>query len=94
MPVSKQIWKYPLNPGVNYIDMPVDSQILCVHEQHGVAAIWAQVNTQETQTVERCILVVATGESFKTEGQEYIGTIFLVGGGFVLHAYEVKKGYA
>ena len=40
----KTIWKYNLDPLRSIYPMPDGAELLSVHEQHGVAQLWALVD--------------------------------------------------
>lgn len=88
----KTIHKYPLplnSDGRNTLDMPSDSTIIKTALQHGIATIWARVDT-DRPIVKRGFLFVGTGYEIPNPlVSAYIDTFMFVGGDLVLHLFEV-----
>lgn len=81
------IWKFVLPP-VDVVDvpMPQGAKILSVQAQGGIPCVWAQVETTNVMEMRR-FYVFMTGEEIDTEHKEYLGTILLRGGSYVIHIY-------
>jgi len=87
---KRQIWKYPLSQSQEQtVRMPKDAVILCVHEQHGVPALWAMVDL-DAPTENRTFVIVGTGWDTTQDPADCIGTVFVQGGRFVWHIFEPK----
>jgi len=68
--------------------MPRDAEILCVNEQDGRIALWAEV-VPERHTQVRKIMIRGTGHSIDPNiEKKYIGTVFLEGKALVFHVFE------
>jgi len=77
----KLIYKYPLKrTETQVVQLPVESSILCVHEQHGVMALWALFREAEREnTIPWTVQIRGTGQHGHTENlnaPDYVGTIF------------------
>lgn len=89
-PDFKTIYKYSLlHTGGNSVDMPQGAKILAVQSQQGVPTIWALVDVGQP-TEKRTFLVVGTGHTIDGLG-EYVGTVQLNEGRFVVHVFEAAK---
>lgn len=73
------IYKYPLDwhrvdgKGHVILDLPHGFRILKVDFQHSYITLWILVN-DENPTERVGFKVVATGQEFKPDGYEYVGT--------------------
>ncbi len=92
----RQVWKYALSiqklqpNDLITIQLPYRAEILCVHEQHEEICLWAKVNPEESETVERTFRIAGTGHDLANGSFEYIGTAFLQDGDLVFHVFECK----
>jgi len=59
--MNNVIWKYPLKPELNRIEMPKNALTLTVQIQGDQPVLWALVNPEEEQET-RSFLVATTGE--------------------------------
>lgn len=97
------VWKFPLGVAVDsgillkwdseqYIEMPVGAKILSGNMQFGVACLWALVDPQARREMRR-FYVVNTGGSLPDDfkEKEFITTLILAEGTFVLHVFEDRK---
>lgn len=89
----RAIWKVQLKAdiGRQAIKMPRGAKILSVQDQCGNLCLWAEVDTEEPAET-RNIRIYGTGHEVRTRYTsrlEYIATIQLFGGSFVLHIYEI-----
>lgn len=85
----RTIWKYKLNQYSKLaIQMPKNSNILCVKHFQGDICLWAEVNTtdgmEELET--RYFAIYGTGWEMDLDNSKYIGTVFE--NIFVWHIYE------
>jgi hypothetical protein len=89
------IYKYPITAyGRQQIKLRLD-QILCVQPQGDTPTLWALVDDQLPEVV-LSIIVVFTGENIPPNDMDYIGTVLVRDGHFVLHVFvesveEVKE---
>lgn len=84
----KTIYKYPLKEARTVLQLPSNSEILCIQLQNKTPTLWAIVeNDTDEKEIKREILCFGTGQSFENyTNLNYIGT--LQKGGFVFHAFE------
>ena len=83
----KEVWKYKIEPNIK-IDMPKDSEILCVQTQFKKPCIWVMVNPNEKIMETREIEVFGTGHKMSDNNRKYIGTFQVNDGMFVFHVFE------
>lgn len=69
------------------VEMPVDSEILCVQTQDGTPCIWAKVYPEAIKET-RTFHIRGTGHTLQGNEGNYIGTFQLGGGAFVGHLFE------
>lgn len=93
----KTIWKAQLRPQigstVSTIDIPANSIILSVGEQHGDVSLWFQVDDQ-LPIEQRVFEVIGTGHEIKEEpniSKVYVGRADLMSGNLILHIFEHFK---
>lgn len=90
--MSAAVWKYRLRYPLTTVAMPAGAKLLHVGVQEvelfTTAVVWALVNPDETQMIERQFMLVPTGHPFYGEGMDYVGTVLLDDGAFVLHVFE------
>jgi hypothetical protein len=82
----KTVYKYPLEVNVCTIDLPIDSKVVCVHEQNSVPTLWIEHDTTKPSK-EFSFCVVATGGHIPNDW-EHIGTCFI--GNYVWHVYHTN----
>lgn len=83
----KKIFKYELPIiGLNQIQMPVGSKLLCVQMQGDVICLWALVDPDRLNWEVR-IMVIGTGHEVESN-LHYIGTVQQLGGTIVWHIFE------
>ena len=81
------IWKYQLQlRDRQKVSMPVASTLLSVANQRGTLCLWAMVDPTNTNTVERDIEIIGTGNPIPDGRRSFIGTAVI--GPFVWHAFE------
>lgn len=84
------IYKYPLPAvGRNHLNMPAGAKLLTVQLQHGVPTVWAVVSDEPIES--RVIDLRMTGETLPPDPGEYIATVQMQDGNFVLHAFDVTE---
>lgn len=59
--MSAAVWKFPLVPGPNVLQMPKGARVLHVHDQNGVPCLWALVDP-DAKVDMRGFLVAGTGQ--------------------------------
>lgn len=90
----KAVYKYLIKPtDVQEIKMPINAKILCVQTQNNHPFIWAEVDTEETETELRTIYMHGTGHPYSKEYKNYIGTFqmlegYVEQGSLVFHVFE------
>lgn len=89
----RAVYKYPLPVKDSFlVEMPAGAQILSVQAQGETPTLWALVDPRERlETV--TILCCGTGhDRSDLRDARFIGTVQLLGGAFVLHFFEAKRG--
>jgi hypothetical protein len=89
--MKETIWKYSLKIyGLNKLNVPKDSEVLCVQIQDANPCIWVKVNPGNKK---ECRSFIIFGTGFKIDildiEKKYIGTFQL--GSFVGHLFELLK---
>ena len=90
--MNQVVYKYVLNSGRNWIQLPRGAEVLCCRERCERITLWALVDPA-AELEERVFDVVPTGHQFtRSEGEAltYLGTCLFLNGEFVLHAFEVR----
>ena len=93
----KAVWKYEMPTGQGFLKIPRGATFLSVHIQPGLSVfsatempcVWALVDPGETWET-REVRFYGTGQHSISDNQDYIGTIHMAGGTFVLHAFAVR----
>lgn len=86
------VYKYELNIGITYLELPPYSKILSVGAQGETPVIWAQVGDRNLRPYGKFeILTVLTGKTFDASGYTYVGTL-QTEQGFVGHVYTCRVG--
>lgn len=85
----KTIYKYRIEIHDSIeVMMPQGAKILTVQEQHGMATIWAIVDTDRTD-VKRVLQIVGTGHDLTDRIMgDYIGTFQIDSGNLVFHVFD------
>jgi hypothetical protein len=81
----RTIAKYELKEGENKIVTPNLSEPVCATDQDGKVWLWMEVDTEETEFVDRAFLVTRTGDDI--DGGmvlNYIGYVHLLNGEVVV----------
>lgn len=86
--MSKQVWKYILDPINPVVSVPKGTEILHIDSQNNDLCIWALVDIDEPDDCKRSFLVVGTGHSMPSCELKFIGTALLHNGSLVLHVFE------
>jgi hypothetical protein len=85
-----KVFKYQILPGQNILMIPEPAKLLSVTTQNDKIYLYALVDEEEKE-VKRFIRVIMTGQAADLFDSEYIGTVMLEGGKFVLHAFEENE---
>jgi hypothetical protein len=86
----RNIFKYELSPGTCYIDLPVGAIVLSAKAQNDCVCVWASVDPHERTEVVR-FMSVLTGLEFPAADLEFIDTVLLASGNFVVHVFKEKR---
>ena len=83
------IWKYEV-PIQDFfeIEMPKDSEVLCVQMQRGKPCIWVRVVDPGSLPVKKSFAIVGTGNSFNDNEYFYVGSFQQLDGYLVWHLFE------
>lgn len=83
-----RIFKYTLEKfGSHSLPVPLDATFLSVQLQGAAIVLWFAVNDEDMAATGRTFLGVVTGGEVP-DGCEYLGTVQLPGGAFVVHIFE------
>ena len=86
----KTVYKYPLQPNENIMQLPKGAEPLCVAAQGSNVFMWALVDT-DLLTEERGFFFAGTGHQLPAMCDlTYIGTVHGVEGWMVWHLFEVR----
>lgn len=81
------IWKYELEvTDRQIVRMPVAADLLSVANQRGKLCLWAMVDPENPNKVERDIEIIGTGNSMPEGRRSFIGTAVI--DPFVWHVFE------
>lgn len=84
------VWKFELPVmGRNEVEMPAFSRIIAAEVQHDRPVVYAEVIASQPK-VKRVITLVTTGAELATFPGEYVGTLLLQKGYFVVHVYAER----
>jgi hypothetical protein len=89
----KTIYKYPLEPkAINYLDLPIGSEVISTQEQKGSVNIYALVDNAVEETEIHEVLFYGTGNQVSGQIGEYkfIGTVSMYNGDLVFHIFARK----
>lgn len=86
--MASAIHKFVLPGETSVLSMPADAKVLSIQVQRGTLALWAHVPDVDAPKVNRCFVGYGTGQSVPKEPGEYIATVLLAQGNFVLHFFE------
>lgn len=89
--MTKFIYKYPLQiTDHQLVKMPLDSDVLSVDEHRGQLCLWAMVDPQSRDVIQRRIEIIGTGnpipELQSIFRRQFIGTVVM--DPFVWHVFE------
>ena len=86
--MTTRIFKYTLERfGAHSLPVPLDATFLSVQFQGTAIVLWFSVNDEGMAATGRTFLGVVTGGEVP-DGCEYLGTVQLQGGAFVVHIFE------
>lgn len=85
---TRHVLKFPLElKDVQQIRMPVGTEVVHVHEQHGVPTLWAETPAPADPGYERTFRLIPTGGTVEAAwGAMYLGTVRI--DWTVWHVYE------
>lgn len=71
----RTIWKFPLKvTDRQFVNMPLNAEILTVQNQNGAACLWALVDPEQQIVEARAFEVIGTGNPIGDGRRRYIGT--------------------
>ena len=85
----KRIYKYTINMQTGSCEIPGDSKILMVENQHGKPCIWVETDTAHRGGRIK-VMMVGTGD-FVPRRSEHIGSVMLHDGEYVFHVYRLVE---
>lgn len=84
-----KIWKYQIPiRDLFEIEMPEDSETLCVQMQKETPCIWVRVSGDKKKNVKKEFAIVGTGQYFNDDDYFYVGTFQQYEGGLIWHLFE------
>lgn len=87
----RTIWKFPLKiTDYQWIEVPLESEILSVQSQHGQLCLWAEVDSDSSKS-RWTVYVIGTGNPLPEMHGTHVGSVIM--NPFVWHVY-VSKGYS
>ena len=91
-----KIFKYTIEPPTirqtTRIRLPKNAKILSVQEQKNEVVLWAEVDPSEKEKEVQSLQLLITGEPIEDHGErEFISTVQLDGGGFILHVFKINN---
>jgi hypothetical protein len=86
----RTIWKFELEVVERQgIEMPEDTEILCVQVQQKHPCIWALVNPEQKRNTVRWFYIYGTGHPIERSSDKiYLGTFLMMNGNAVFHLFE------
>lgn len=83
------MWKFPLSlQDVTEVAMPAGARVVTAAGQDGVITVWAAVDPRRPSEVRR-FGVYATGQALPIGPKFHVGTVFIEGGAYVFHVFEL-----
>lgn len=87
------IWKYPIGPGPQQLEIPKGAKFLSVMKQphEPTLSMWMQVDPDAEKEI-RKFVTIPTGRPFRQDcgtTAEYLGTGFVENDTLVFHLYEI-----
>ncbi len=88
----KQVWKFPVMPGNDIIEMPKGAKVLAFQHQDSIGPmIWALVDP-DAELEPRRFIMVDTGQGLPDDVElTFIDTLQLLRGTQVLHLFEAVE---
>ncbi len=83
----KTIWKYKLDSGYTFLEMPEGADLLSVQVQDDEWTLWARVDP-DAQTVKREVFVCGTGKEILEDGESTPHIETIQQDGFVWHFFD------
>lgn len=83
------IWKFPLHPGTQTIEMRVGARLLDVQVQFDQPQLWALVDENTELRESRTIVIYGTGWAIQNDPGRYVATFQDAGGSLVWHVFDV-----
>ncbi len=85
---ARVVWKYPLKPSRNELDVPAGARVLAARVQGDAGVLWMAVDPA-APTETREFGVFATGEPLPIGPKSYVDTLLFAGGHLVFHVFEL-----
>lgn len=86
----KTIYEYEIMTyGIETITMPKDANIISVQAQNNQVRLWVETDTNCVESINVVFHMITTGSYIPDYVElEYLGTVVLDDGGFVVHIYK------
>lgn len=88
--MSRRIFKYELKlDTVNIVSMPKGAEVISVIEQNNGIVVYAIVDPDETQMVDKVFTIVGTGRDMTFDADDYVflGTVSMFAGRYIWHVF-------
>ena len=82
-----RVYKYPIEARMTSIEVPDDSRVLSVANQHERAVVYIGVGTSTRKTKITVYATVTGCDNTGFEGFEFLGTLLFQGGSYVAHYF-------
>lgn len=88
--MNNVIWKFNIDGDEVKHQLPLGAKILSAQVQHMAVVMWVLCNSKETVFEERTFKAYCTGEPITDDNLEFVDTVQMDRGDFILHIFEVK----
>ena len=89
-----RVYKYPIEARMTSIEVPDDSRVLSVANQHERAVVYIAVGTSTRKTKITVYATVTGCDNTGFEGFEFLGTLLFQGGSYVAHYFYRRDAYS
>ena len=83
----KTIWKFKIDTDM-VLSLPKGAKVLSVAEQFGDVNMWVLVDN-DAEFENRKFTLYGTGHHIHDDNIQFLGTVCMMGGRFVVHAFEI-----
>lgn len=83
------VYKYPVLPGSHILELPLGTRVLHADLQRDECFLWAAVNPDQRDMIERRFVFTGTGHRFDSAIVAHIASFLSDDDSFVGHVFEV-----